>query len=212
MADIVSKPSTNEYRNNFDLAFTTVKVGKLAHLFTAQAFRGGKEIHRYEVTEMELLAAGEGIISLMEQLRPFWARIPGLTPDEGKELFKWAVAEQSKKIEDAELAKEVEDWESGKIKPTDPDWKDAPEACTPQAPLCEGLVDVDIYKYPRWPVRLPREVYAYLEIAAAQEDAYLQMGEVGAHLQFEPTRQRSWEALSPLGRSTATNLMAKRKG
>lgn len=113
---------------------------------------------------------------------------------------------------DEELAQFVKDVESGKIKPTDPDWEDAPEACTPQAPVCEGIVDVDINKYPNWPVRLPRAVYAYLELAAVQEDAYEKMGEVGAYLQFEPSRQRSWEDLSPLERSMATNLMAKRKG
>ena len=33
-----------------------------------------------------------------------------------------------------QLAKEVEDWESGKIKPTDPDWYDAPEAIPRRAP------------------------------------------------------------------------------
>ena len=62
-----------------------------------------------------------------------------------------------------QLAKEVEDWESGKIKPTDPDWKDAPEAATPQAPICEDLVDVDLELMQEGhPPRMSKDAYERL--------------------------------------------------
>lgn len=65
------------------------------------------------------------------------------------------------KKHDEELAQFVEDVESGKIKPTDPDWVDAPELCPPQAPVCEDLVDVDIEAHPGWPERMNRKEYEH---------------------------------------------------
>jgi len=120
MAEIVSKPATNAYRDNWDKAFTKVTVDKIAHLIIMQAHRGNQVIHEFKLTEIELLAAN----SSAEAVEPFWAHIPGLTPQEGYALLVEVLRERTHQYNNDTLAAEVERWESGAIKPSDPDWQD----------------------------------------------------------------------------------------
>lgn len=75
----------------------------------------------------------------------------------------WGVRVDGSKAEKAkrdQLAKEVEEWDNGSRNLGG--FVDAPEAATPQAPVCLNLVDVDVVKHPGWPVRLPLKVHDYM--------------------------------------------------
>lgn len=116
MAEIVSKPSTTEYRDNWDKVFTKVEIDKIADHVLLRALRGGKEIHSLQVTEKMLLMADRA----SDVLRPFFSAIPGLTEQEGYELVCEALREQLKRMRTHatrdQLAREVELWELGGIK------------------------------------------------------------------------------------------------
>jgi len=88
VAEIVSKPTTDGYRNNYVRTFTRVRVDSFDGIYIFIAKCGDQELLRERFSGKELTASAENLNDLLER---FWGHIPGLTPEEGKALMIEAV-------------------------------------------------------------------------------------------------------------------------